>query len=92
MSRRNSRQSSSVEPFGGLSSSTLDGFLRFDVQFLQLPRLLPQFQSVDHEKNISSCIARVAALQGTFENRLLVEQPRTLVLSSLFGIWALCLG
>ncbi len=57
MSRRNSSQSSGVEPSCGLSSSTLDGFLRSDVQFLQLPRVLSQFRSIDHEKNISSCIA-----------------------------------
>jgi len=50
------------------SSSILDGFLRSDVHFLQLSRLLSQFRSVDHEKNISSCIAQVAALRGTFEN------------------------
>ncbi len=56
-SRRNSSQSSGVEPFGGVSSSILDGFLQSDVHFLQLPRLLSQFRSVDHEKNISSCIA-----------------------------------
>jgi hypothetical protein len=67
-SRRNSSQSSGVEPFGGVSSSILDGFLRSNVHFLQLPRLLSQFRSVDHEKNISSCIAQVAALRGTFEN------------------------
>ena len=83
MSRRNSQQSSGVEPFGGISDSILDGFLRSDVHFLQLPRLLSQFRSVDHEKNISSCIARVAALWGTFENRSMSGgnlDPRTLVL------------
>jgi hypothetical protein len=57
MSWRNSSQSRGVEVFGGLSSSTLDVFLRSDVQFLQLPRLLSQFRSIDHEKNIFSCIA-----------------------------------
>jgi hypothetical protein len=92
MSRRNSSQSSGFEPLGGLSSSTLDGFLRSDVQFLQLPRLLSQFRSIDHEKKISSCIAQVATLWGTFENHSLVEQPRTLILSSLFGIRVLRLG
>jgi hypothetical protein len=40
-----------------------------DRDYLQLPRLLSKFRSIDHEKNISSCIARVAALRGTFENR-----------------------
>jgi len=53
------------------------------VHFLQLPRLLSQFRSVDHEKNISSCIARVAALRGTFENRTVPggpKDPRTLIL------------
>ncbi len=48
MSRHNSSRSSGVEPFGGLPSSTLDGFLRSDVQFLQLPRLLSQFRSINH--------------------------------------------
>jgi hypothetical protein len=48
--------------------STIDNFLQSDQKFFQLPRLLSQFQSVDHEKNISTCIARVATLQGTFEN------------------------
>jgi len=42
-SRRNSSRSSGVEPFGGVSRSILDGFLRSDVHFLQLPRLLSQF-------------------------------------------------
>ncbi len=83
MSWHNSSQSSSVEPFGGVSSSTLDGFLRSDVQFLQLPRLLSQFRSIDHEKNISSCIARVAALRGTYENHSVggaTKDPCTLIL------------
>jgi hypothetical protein len=48
--------------------STLDNFLQSDQNFVQLPRLLSQSQSIDHEKNISSCIAQVAALWGTFEN------------------------
>ncbi len=56
-------------PFGGLCRSTLDSFLGHDRDYLQLPRLLSQFQSDDHEKNISSGIARIAALRGTFENR-----------------------
>jgi hypothetical protein len=64
MSQQNSKQSNSVEPFGGLLKSTLVDFLRFDCDYLQLPRLLSKF----HEKNTSSCIACVAALQGTFEN------------------------
>ncbi len=83
MSRRNSSRSSGVEPFGGLSSSTLDGFLRSDVQFFHLPRLLSQFRSIDHEKNISSCIAQVAALWGTFENHSVggaTKDPHTLIL------------
>ncbi len=83
MSRRNSRQGSSVEPFGGLSSSNLDGFLRSDVEFLQLPRLLSQFQSINHEKNISSCIAQIAALWGTFEKCSVggaTKDPRTFIL------------
>jgi hypothetical protein len=42
--------------------------LRSDYDYLQLPRLLSQFKSVDHEKNISSCIAQVVALWGTFES------------------------
>ena len=42
-SRHSSSQSSGVEPFGGVSRSILDGFLRSDVHFLQLPRLLSQF-------------------------------------------------
>ncbi len=95
MSGRNSRQGSGVEPFGGLSSSTFDRFLRSDVQFLQLPRLLSQFQSIDHEKNISSCIAGVAALQGTFENCSIggaTKDHRTLILiwdtGTLFGFTA----
>ncbi len=53
------------------------------MQFLQLPRLLSQFRSIDHEKNISSCIARVAALWGTFENHSVggaTKDPRTLIL------------
>jgi len=46
------------------------------VHFLQLSRLLSQFRSVDHEKNISSCIAQVAALRGTFENRSVSGGPK----------------
>ena len=68
-SRRNSKRSNGIEPFGGLLKSTLDDFLRVDRDYLQLSRLLSKFKSIDHEKNISSCIARVAALRGTFENR-----------------------
>jgi hypothetical protein len=65
LSRRNSKRSHGrVEPFGGLLKSTLDDFLRVDRDYLQLPRLLSKFRSIDHEKNISSCIARVAALRG----------------------------
>ena len=97
MSRRNSSRSSGVEPFGGLSSSTLDGFLRSDVQFLQLPRLLSQFRSIDHEKNISSCIAQVAALWGTFENCFVggaTKDPCTLIriwdTGTLFGLTPFC--
>ena len=66
--RHNSRQSSGVEPFGGLYKSTLDGFLKPDRNYLQLPRLLSQFKYIDHEKNISFCTARVAALWRAFEN------------------------
>jgi hypothetical protein len=97
MSRRSSSRSNSVEPFGGLLSSTLDGFLRSDVQFLQLPRLLSQFRSIDHEKNISSCIAQVVALRGTFKNRSVggaTKGPRTLILiwdtGALFGLAPFC--
>ncbi len=97
LSRRNSSQGSDVEPFGGVSNSTLDGFLRSDVQLLQLPRLLSQFRSIDHEKNISSCIAQVAALQGTFENCSVggaTKDPRTLILiwdtAALFGLTPFC--
>jgi hypothetical protein len=68
MSRRNSKQSNIVEPFGGLPKSTLDDLLRSDCNYIQLPRLLSQFQSNDHEKHISSCIARVLAHWGAFEN------------------------
>ncbi len=97
MSRHNSSQSSGVELFGWLLSSTLDGFLQSDVQFLQLPRLLSQFRSIDHEKNISSCIAQVAALRGTFENHSVggvTKDPRTLILiwdtGALFGLTPFC--
>ncbi len=45
-------QSSSVEPFGGLYKSTLDDFLKSDRNYLQFPRLLSQFKSIDHKKNI----------------------------------------
>jgi hypothetical protein len=68
MTRRNSRQSSSVELFGGLYKSTLDDFLKSGCDYLQLLRVLSQFKSIDHEKNISSCMAREAALWGVFEN------------------------
>jgi hypothetical protein len=70
-------------PFGGLCQSTLVSFLGHDRDYLQLPRLLSQFQSVDHEKNISSRIARIAALRGTFENRPAVGadlDPRSIIL------------
>jgi hypothetical protein len=97
LSRCNSSRGSGVEPFGGVSSSTLDGFLRSDVQFLQLPRLLSQFRSIDHEKNISSCNAQVAALWGTFENCSAggaTKDPRTLILiwdtGVLFGLTPFC--
>ncbi len=67
------------------------------MHFLWLPRLLSQFQSVDHEKNISSCIARVAALQGTFENRSVPGGPKdpcTLILiwdtGASFGLTPFC--
>ena len=83
LSRHNSSQGSGVEPYCGVSCSTLDGFLRSDVQFLQLQRLLSQFISIDHEKNISCCIAGVAALPGTFENCSVggaTKDPCTLIL------------
>ncbi len=59
---------SNGKPFGGLLKSTLDDFLRSDCNYLQLPRLLSTFTSIDHEKNISSCIGQVAAIWGVFEN------------------------
>ncbi len=65
--RQNLKQSSGVERFGRLLMSTLDNFLQSDQNFVLL-RLLSQFWSVDHEKNIFSYIAQVAALWGTFEN------------------------
>jgi hypothetical protein len=68
MSWQKSKQSNGVEPFGGLLKSTLDDFLRSDCDYLQLPRLLSKFTSIDHKKNTSSCIAQVATPQGTFEN------------------------
>jgi hypothetical protein len=68
VSRHNSRQSNGVGPFGGLLKSMLDDFLRVDCNYLQLPRLLSKFKSIDHEKNISFCIAGLASLRGTFEN------------------------
>jgi hypothetical protein len=83
MSRCNSKQSNGVEPFGGLLMSTLDDFLRSDCIYLQLSRLLSKFKSTDHEKNMSSCIARVATLWGTFENCLICGgrlNPRSLIL------------
>ncbi len=55
-SQRNSKQSNGIEPFGGLLKSTLDDFLRVDRDYLQLSRLLSKFKSIDHQKNISSCI------------------------------------
>jgi hypothetical protein len=57
MSQHNSKQSNGVEPFGGLLKSTLDDLLRCDWDYLQLPRLLSKFKSIDHEKNIAFCIA-----------------------------------
>ncbi len=63
--------------------STLDDFLKSDCNYLQLPRLLSQFKSIDHEKNISSCMARLAALWGMFENRPVGGDnldPRSLIL------------
>ncbi len=68
MSRHDSKQSNGVEPFGGLLKSTLDDFLRSDSNHLQLLKLLSKFTSIDQEKNISSCIAQIAILWGTFEN------------------------
>jgi len=68
MSQHNSKQSNGVKLFGGLLKSTLDDFFRSDRNYFQLPRLLSKFKSIDHEKNISSCIAGVAALWGMFEN------------------------
>ncbi len=72
MPQRNSRQSSNVEPFGGLYKSILDDFLKSDCGYFQLPRLLSQFTSIDHEKNISSCMAHVAALWGRLKITLFV--------------------
>jgi hypothetical protein len=68
MSRQKSKQSNGFEPIGGLLKSTLDDFLRSDCDYLQLPRLLSKFTSIDHEKNISSSIARVKSFRGRFEN------------------------
>ena len=96
-SQHNSRQSSGVEPFGGLYKSTLNDFLKSDHDYLQRPRLLSQFKSIDHEKNISSCIARVAALGGTFENRPVGGgnlDPRSLILiwntGASYGLTLFC--
>jgi hypothetical protein len=83
MSRHNSKQSNIVKPFGGMLKSPLDYFLRSDCNYLQLPRLLSKFTFIDHEKNISSCIAQVLALWGTFKNHPVGGgklNPRSLIL------------
>ena len=46
---------------------------------------LSKFRSIDHEKNISSCIAQVVAIQGTFDNCPVVGGK--LDLRSLILIW-----
>ena len=99
MSRRNSKRRFGIEPFGGLLKSTLDDFLRVDRDYLQLTRLLSKFKSIDHEKNISSCIAQVAALRGTFENRPVGGgklDPRSVILiwdtGASYGLWVISIS
>ncbi len=61
----------------------MDDFLKSDCDYLKLPRLLSQFKSIDHEKNISSCMTQVVALWGAFENRPVGGSnldPRSLIL------------
>ncbi len=48
--------------------STLDKFCSYDYDFLALPRLLKSLSNKGlHEKNISSCLSRVAVLRGVFD-------------------------
>ncbi len=92
ISRRNSKQSNGVEPFGGLLKSTLDDFLRSDCNYLQLPRLLSKFKSIDHEMNIFSCIARVATLRGHLKIVLSVVESWIHTLLFLLGTQAHLMG
>ena len=52
----------------GLERSTLNKFCSYDHDFLALPRLLKSLSDKElHEKNISSCLSRVAVLRGVFD-------------------------
>ena len=52
----------------GLERSTLNKFCSYEHDFLALPRLLKSLSNTElHEKNISSCLSRVAVLRGVFD-------------------------
>jgi hypothetical protein len=57
-----------VQPCIGLEPSTLDKFCLYNFDFLALPRLLKSLSDKElHEKNISSCLSRVAVLRGVID-------------------------
>jgi len=54
------------QPYVGLSKPTLDGFCDGHKDFLQLYRLMSTVSTVDHVKNVQSCVNRVNTLRGTY--------------------------
>jgi hypothetical protein len=66
----------------------LDGFCDGHKDFLQLYRLMSTFSTVDHVKNVQSCVNRVNTLHGTYggtyENQSSfstgLQNPKSLIL------------
>jgi hypothetical protein len=54
------------QPYFGLSTPTLDGFCK-GKDFLQLFCLLSAYCTMDHEKNVQSCLARINMMHGSYE-------------------------
>jgi hypothetical protein len=52
-------------PYVDLSKPTLDGFCE-GKDFLQVFRLLSTFRTLDHNKNVQSCLARINAMHGSY--------------------------
>ena len=83
MSKKRKVGFAAVQEHIGIQQSTIESFCASGHNFLALPRLIKSLSDREyHEKNIASCLSRVAALRGVYDlNHTTSEpDPRTTVL------------